>query len=416
MNTLTIPGYRIIKKIGRGGSATVYLAEHQLLKRLVAVKVLHSQYTDDKDYLARFLREGQSIARLNHDSILKVFDMNCHEETYYIAMEYMPSGTLRHWIQQTKPSREQLWSVFLMLLDVIAFIHKNGFVHRDIKPSNILFRQDGTPVLADFGLTRIIDCDKGLTNTRMVLGTPGYMSPEQLEGKLVDHRSDLYSVGVLMYELLTGTMPYCADSAYEVISNQLRLPTPKLPRPHRRYQPVLNRLLAKSPGDRFETISALQTALPTMIVETAPPVNVTPKKTKKSWRKIALASTLVASLCLPLYGLTKSETPKVSEAQIQQLLTLASEQIKSLRLTTPPGDNALTTLNQVLKAQPYNPRARIGLNQIVSRYASLARKTLSKGQYQQARLFVKKGLKVVPEHEILQQLTSAINAHESQSK
>jgi len=410
MNTLTIPGYRIIKNIGRGGSAMVYLAEHQLLKRLVAVKVLHSQYTDDKDYLARFLREGQSIARLNHDNVLKVFDMNCHEGTYYIAMEYMPSGTLRHWIQQTKPSLEQLWSVFLTLLDVIAFIHKNGFVHRDIKPSNILFRQDGTPVLADFGLTRIVDCDKGLTNTRMVLGTPGYMSPEQLEGKLVDHRSDLYSVGVLMYELLTGTMPYCADSAYEVIANQLRLPTPKLPRPHRQYQPVLNRLLAKSPGDRFSSISALKMAL-SIIVEAVPAVDMTPKKTKKSWRKIALATTLVASLCLPLYGLTQNETPTINEAQIQQLLTLASEQIKSLRLTTPPGDNALTTLNQVLKAQPYNPRARIGLNQIVSRYVSLAQKTLSQGQYQQARVFVQKGLKVMPEHKVLLQLKSKINSH-----
>jgi serine/threonine protein kinase len=261
---------RIEKFLARGGMAEVYLGTHLNLDRPVAVKVLHSHIESDADLLARFQREAKVVAGLRHPNIIQVFDFDTHEGRPYIVMEYIKGQSLSthlkrlHEIEE-RVSFEQIGRLLGALASGIDYAHTQMTIHRDIKPANILlhsksrdFSSDAPitesvePILTDFGLVRIAH-SKIQTETGLVSGTPAYMSPEQARGDKVDHRTDIYSLGIVLYELLAGHVPFDGDSAMAIIYKHIHEPPPQIEDIPAQLQAVIDRALAKNPEDRYQS-------------------------------------------------------------------------------------------------------------------------------------------------------------------
>lgn len=258
---MDIPGYTILRKIGKGGMATVYLAVQQSLDRQVALKVMQPASVTDETFTERFLKEGRIIAQFQHPQIITVYDFGSHGSYYYFSMEFLPEGTLAQQIEQGL-SLERALEIIKSVGGALAYAHGRGVVHRDIKPQNVLFRQDGTPVLSDFGIAKLVDADDTqLTAPGLAIGSPVYMSPEQITGKKLDSRSDLYSLGIVFYEMLVRQPPYRADDVISVAMMHCTQPVPQLPAGFGHLQPVLQKLLAKDPADRFESAEEFIRAL-----------------------------------------------------------------------------------------------------------------------------------------------------------
>jgi serine/threonine-protein kinase PpkA len=260
--TITIPGYSIASRLGQGGMASVFLAVQLSFEREVALKVMSPLLNSDPSFAVRFKREARIVAQLNHASIVPVFEVGEHESCHYLSMEYLSGGDLKRRILAGERGVGLAISVCTALSAALDVAHRKGFVHRDIKPENILFREDGTPVLTDFGIARALDSGQSLTLAGMLVGTPDYMSPEQVKGLQLDGRSDLYSLGIVFYEILTGTVPFKADSSLSVALKHVGEPLPQLPAEHAAYQEFLDCLTAKDREDRFasgaEVIRALR--------------------------------------------------------------------------------------------------------------------------------------------------------------
>ncbi len=247
-----IPGYQIERELGQGGMAIVYLALQESLHRHVALKVIKPILTTDEEFAQRFLREGRIIAHLIDPHIVTVYDIASHEGTYYLSMEYLPGDTLQQRIRDGLPLQETL-SIARAIASALHYAHQRGIIHRDIKPQNIMFRENGSPVLTDFGIAKTLGSSTVMTRTGLSLGTPRYMSPEQIRGQEVDARADLYSFGVLFYEMLTGNVPYTSDDSFALAMMHVTSPVPALPPELNRFQPVLNKLLHKDPNQRFQS-------------------------------------------------------------------------------------------------------------------------------------------------------------------
>lgn len=244
-----IPGYTIERLLGAGAMARVYLAVQNSLNRQVAIKVMHS---GDPQFHERFLREGRIVARLKHHHIIPVYDVGEFQDCYYMVMEYAEGGTLEARIQQGL-TIEQALAILHQVAIALDYAHQQGLVHRDIKPANILFRADGTAVVSDFGIAKDYHQDQRLTQSGWLLGTPSYMSPEQVLAQPVDSRSDLYSLGVMFYEMLTGGKPYEARDSNNQMAMHVQQPIPRLSGALVRYQGIIDRLMAKKPEQRFAT-------------------------------------------------------------------------------------------------------------------------------------------------------------------
>ena len=249
---MELPGFDIEREVGRGGMARVYLAVQKKFGRLVALKVVSPEYSRDPDFRKRFLRESQINAQLTHPNIVQVYDVGVHESYLYLVMEYLRGGDLNHALKSGL-SMGRLISVVRDIAKALDYAHQRNFIHRDIKPENILFREDGSAVLSDFGIAKVVGSEANLTKLGTVMGTPQYMSPEQAAGRPLDGRSDLYSLGIVMFRMLTGDVPYKADSAVAVGIRHLQDPIPKLPNYFRVFQGVVDRALAKKPDDRFQS-------------------------------------------------------------------------------------------------------------------------------------------------------------------
>lgn len=249
---IDIPGYKILRQLGRGGMATVYLAVQALVEREVALKVMAPQLSVDPSFGERFLREARIAARLRHPHIVAVIEVGVHGDYHYAAMEYLSGGPILKRDGDTLTLAAALRAV-REIAQALDYAHGKGVVHRDVKPDNIFLRDEGSAVLGDFGIARAVDASGAVTRTGAVVGTPIYMSPEQLRGKSVDGRSDLYSLGVVFHQLLLGHPPYVADDALALGIMHMTSPLPQLPNAYALAQPLLSRLLAKEPEDRFQT-------------------------------------------------------------------------------------------------------------------------------------------------------------------
>lgn len=247
-----ISGFKILKKLGRGGMAQVYLAIQESMDREVAIKIMLPQLLTDPTFGDRFLREARIAAKLSHPHIVSVIDVGVADDLYYMAMEYLPGGDLSSRIRKGMSEQEAIHTL-KQIASALDYAHRTGFVHRDIKPDNILFSRSGSAQLTDFGIARAADGGTQLTATGSIIGTPHYMSPEQAQGKSLDGRADLYSLGVMFYQMLTGKVPFDGESAMSIGIKHIRDPVPKLDNQLARYQTFLDKLMAKEPEDRWQS-------------------------------------------------------------------------------------------------------------------------------------------------------------------
>lgn len=261
-----IPGYDIDGEIGEGAMATVYLATQRSLERKVALKVMAAALAADPTFCERFLREGRTLARLSHPHTVTIHDIGNVGELYYMAMEYLPNGTLKERIAAGVTPEQGLLYI-RQIASALGYAHAQGLVHRDVKPANILFRADGTAVLSDFGIAKSLDDRTQFTQAGFAVGTPSYMSPEQARGQEIDGRADLYALGVVFYEMLVGKLPYSGNDALSTALAHLTEPLPELPIEHGRYQDILRGLLAKDPAERFADAETLLAALDRLPVQ-----------------------------------------------------------------------------------------------------------------------------------------------------
>jgi tetratricopeptide (TPR) repeat protein len=259
-NVIEIPGYRILRQLGRGGMATVYLATQESVEREVALKVMAPALLLDENFGERFLREARIAAKLHHRHVVGVHDVGRAGDCHYIAMEYLGGGAVQAKDGSTRDIAFAL-RVAREIATALNYAQEKGFVHRDVKPDNILLREDGSAVLTDFGIARAYDSSLRMTRTGAIVGTPHYMSPEQARGRPIDGRADLYSLGIVLYEMLVGRVPYHADDSLAVGIKHITEPVPQLPRSLEALQPLLDRLLAKEPEDRFQTGNEVAAAI-----------------------------------------------------------------------------------------------------------------------------------------------------------
>ncbi|WP_053154566.1 serine/threonine-protein kinase [Pseudomonas protegens] len=265
---ILIPGFDIQGEIGEGAMASVYLATQRSLERKVALKVMAAALAADPSFCERFLREGKTLARLSHPHTVTIHDIGNVGELYYMAMEYLPNGTLKERIAAGL-TPEQGLTYIRQIASALGYAHAQGLVHRDVKPANILFRADGTAVLSDFGIAKSLDDRTQFTQAGFAVGTPSYMSPEQARGQDIDGRADLYALGVVLYEILVGELPYNGTDALSTALAHLTEPLPELPLHHGRYQHILRKLLAKDPAERYPDAAALLAALDNLPTATA---------------------------------------------------------------------------------------------------------------------------------------------------
>ncbi|MGF1525312.1 MAG: serine/threonine-protein kinase, partial [Candidatus Competibacterales bacterium] len=258
---IEIPGYSIQGELGRGGMATVFLAQQTSLERRVALKVMVPALAADKAFTERFLREGRTVGKLTHPNIIKVFDTGQYQGHYYLAMEYLAGGTLKERMDRGLSPEESL-TIIRAVADALAHAHHHGIVHRDIKPQNILFYPSGIPVLSDFGIAKALEGNADFTSfTSTYIGSPRYMSPEQVQGQRIDARADIYALGVLFYEMLTGRALYSATEPFALAYKHVSEPAPPLPAHLKAFQSIMDRLLAKEPDKRFASAEAFIHAL-----------------------------------------------------------------------------------------------------------------------------------------------------------
>ena len=248
--------YRVVRKLGGGGMADVYLCEDLTLGRHVAIKVLLQRYLDDPTFVERFRREAKAAAGLNQQNLVGIYDWGEVDGTYYIAMEYVEGETLKDLIRRRgRLSGNESVAVGLQLLAAVEFAHRSGIVHRDIKPQNVMIDRSGTIKVMDFGIARA--GDSGMTEAGSILGTAQYLAPEQAKGHPVDQRSDLYSVGVVLYEMLTGTVPFKGDSAVTVALKHVNEvpaePAELVPGMPYALNQIVLKAMAKGPADRYQT-------------------------------------------------------------------------------------------------------------------------------------------------------------------
>lgn len=402
--TLQVPGYRVVRELGRGGMATVYLAVQESLNRDVALKVLSSLLVSDPAFCELFLTEGKTIARMTHHNVVTIHDVGRFESTYYMAMEFLPGGSLAQRIRGKGLGAEESLRIVEAVASALRYAHGENFLHRDVKPANVLFRKDETPVLTDFGIAKAMDTHTEFTRMGWTLGTPEYMSPEQALGKEMDQRSDLYSLGAIFYEMLTGAKRAVHMDSLGALVNA---PIPALPADLAYLQPILNRLLAPNRRDRFASADDLLHALlgtkrvlrplvdgsptqPTVPLHASEPTQETPAQgrfykifhfvtRRPLWSGAATALGLIIMFLIARTmfstepeiifspeaqhsapnGLTEQE-----QAKIVRLLRNASAHYRIGRYCEPPGSSAYDVYQMVLEIDPDNAEARDAVREL----------------------------------------------------
>jgi serine/threonine-protein kinase len=262
--------YELEELVGTGGMSSVFRAHDTLLERKVALKVLHEQYTSDEDYVERFRREARAVAGLSHPNIVTVIDRGEQDGRQFIVFEYIDGESLKELVDRTGPLPvDQAVGLTLQIARALAFAHQQGLVHRDVKPQNVLLNDDGRAKVTDFGIARSLDVQHGMTQSGTVMGTSDYIAPEQARGERVDEQTDIYSLGVVLYELLTGEVPFPGENFVAVAMRHINEPAPsareRRPDVSVRLDAAIRRAMAKEPDDRFgsmgEFVGELEAAL-----------------------------------------------------------------------------------------------------------------------------------------------------------
>lgn len=449
-----IHGYTILSRLGKGGMAQVYLATQVNLQRQVAIKVLHN--ANDKAFNSRFLREAHIVASLSHPAIITIYDIDeVLDGRAYLAMEYVAGGDLAGFRGKTFEPERAL-DIIRQLASGLAVVHDKGIIHRDIKPANILFREDGSPVITDFGVAKEVDLDCELTHSGVAVGSPAYSSPEQAQCQPLDMRTDIYSLGVVLLEMLLGHNPFRGSSYAESVMKHIQLPLPQLPKELAHWQPLLERMLAKEPRDRYPDCHQLLRALDELDEDGEDtyigPQHLVAKPRRRPLRllvgavfglgllaAVALGAfhwqqrmeviellalgeqrLLEGKLLLPVEDnadhffrqvLTRDPDnlraieglDKVLQARIEASLQLAEQRLREDQLLLPEDDGAVFYFRQVLGWAPQHAAALDGLRRVAGRYQSMSEQAYVRGKYAAALTYIERGLEIDPMHPELAQ-------------
>lgn len=412
----TIGKYNIEGVLGKGAMGVVYKGFDPNIARPVAIKTIHKNLLDSEmgqEMLRRFQTEAQAVGKLSHANIVGIYEFDQYQGTPYFVMEFVEGKDLKTLIKEQKSfTLDEAIKIISPVLDGLAYVHEFGIVHRDIKPANIFITNKGVVKIADFGIARMDNSE--LTQVGSVLGTPSYMSPEQCIGAGVDARSDLFSTGVVLYELLTGTKPFRADQATAIISNVINLkpdnPSSINKELNSSFDHVIKKALAKNANQRYQTASEFKADLEKC------------KKGKHVYGPRAnwyigggvsvAAITLVAGLGFvfwpgpeqvvdnppPIEPVVKVETPDVplpnepesqltqaEQEKVDRLLEVARAHFLVGRLVSPQGSNALDAYRLVLETDPTNQKALAGVQEVKERFFKRARILWMQGEKEEAR-------------------------------
>lgn len=380
-----IPGYSVLKPLGRGGMASVYLATQESLNRKVAIKVLIDSHSLNAS--ERFMNEAHFIASLNHPRIITIYDISTLDTgDYYIAMEYLEGGDLSQH-KKNEQSPDNALTIIKQIAEGLSLVHQKGIVHRDIKPANILFRGESDVVVTDFGIAKDIAQDSDMTQVGSCLGSPAYSSPEQSQGKTLDQRSDIYSLGVILLELLVGNNIFKANSPTETAINHIQMPLPKLTDALEKYQPLLQKMLAKKPNDRFANCDELIADIDSLLGISS--MELTGRSTEKSARKAhtndmthrssqhathsshaqttpkkiiltaSITTCIFVAIAFAIYFLFIFESNE--QKRIKDYLASAEDRLTEEKYTEPEYDNARYFYRQILLLDSTHHKALDGL-------------------------------------------------------
>ena len=414
--------------------ATVYLANQLSLDRKVALKILRE--FDDPEHRLRFFNESRIIGSLNHRNVITIYDVGTDGDCVYLAMEYLAGGDLATRIEKGSFDRCEALEITAAIGDCLVSVHEQGVVHRDVKPANVLFHGDGTPILTDFGIATDLKIDTRLTALGTTLGSPLYLSPEQASGESTDGRTDIYSLGVVLYEMLTGWPPFLEKSAVETMAARLSAPAPRLPDHLVSCQPLVDRMLAREPGDRFGsaqdlvdavrdlqiTLSSENIVQPTShaVVESAQAMIASVRQRTAGWSRdqfslgqfslgqlslgqlpgVRAALLGIVVLTLGVYAFDWLTEP----SEVTENLRQAQVAIDDDRLIRPRSNSAVFYYRKVLTFDPGNDDAEDGLHDIAELFADRAETDLDDRQFSSAKVHVDRGLNAEPGNERLLQL------------
>jgi len=353
-DNVQVPGYKVIRKLGEGGMATVFLAVQESLDREVALKVMSPVLAANATFCEQFMKEGRIAAKLTHPHLMTVHDIGTENGIYYLASEFLPAGTLRE--RMDRITTNEILDVTRDIAAGLAYAHDKGFVHRDVKPGNIMFRSNGTAVLADFGIAKAMKSISAATMAGNAIGTPDYMSPEQAQATMIDGRSDLYSLGAVLFECLAGHKPYQANDAYAVALMHVTEPVPHLPESVAWLQPLIEGLMAKNPDQRFATGDAYIAALDRMLME-HPQADATAQRAARKRATLKSVTPLPGSVPAARQSTEAPAQAKLSTGAVAGIAALVLAVVIAggwfvLRRNPAPPNNPPTT---TATTQPANP-------------------------------------------------------------
>ena len=430
--------YEILEEIGRGGMASVYKATQKNLNRLVALKVIHQNLIYDNEFLQRFHQEAHLCASVNHPNIVTIYDEGAVNNIHYMAMEYLLGNDLQRIIRYNKKIViEDAIKIIISIANALDHAHNKGLIHRDIKSGNIIITNEGRAVLTDFGIAFAANSSK-LTQTGSVIGTPEYMSPEQAKGIKTDHRSDIYSLGVVLFECLTGKVPFAGDNPLTTIFKIINDKPPIARELNKEIPPwlstVLNKTLEKDPSRRFQTGKEFALAL-----INRKPVTVeilsrkkTPKKilTTKNYTKstysifnridskynyliIVIIIFAVFFISFPFINRKNhisidpnTDTLNIKNNKVQLLLNTANNLFRIGNITYPENNNAYMLYKEVLSIEPGNEQASMGLENIRQSFVNRARNELEHVELEKTIIISDSALTLFPDDDNLLSIRS----------
>ena len=432
-----IPGFKITNMLGEGAMACVYLAIDESLDRKVALKVMSESLVHDQVFLDRFLAEAKDTAKFIHPGIVSIYAMGEHDDDHYLVLEYLESGTLkdrqkarRQFKKESNDDSTELFTseecltLLAQLADALSYAHSKKVVHRDIKPANILFRSNGQAVLSDFGIAKSVTENRELTQTGSSVGTPAYMSPEQKIGAAIDGRSDLYSLGVVFFEILAGHKPiHTSTGNFADLRRELSAAVPQLPAGMSDLQPLVDKLLATDPDDRFQTAAELLDVIDemtggrssatgdrTVIRRAGGSAPVAAGQKTKVPIIAAVAVLLIAAGGVATWKFMPEPAAEVipvdakTAEEIDGLLATANLFHEMQNLIDPPSSNAAELYRRVLEMQPGNTYALEGLQQVLDELLVEVESDISNGDVVQARNRIELALHYYPDNKKLLQL------------